>query len=124
LNVRRFNLVGPQQETYNASDNTPLIMYSPEAGIFNNPLPANVREGIVYGPGGALVGTFAQTVSPSLAQIADAVPSVEEISTQMERTGSPLKATSDTIAAVKTRLENTATTEVVQQIVADTLGAL
>lgn len=124
VNIRRFNVVGSQQETYNASDNTPLIMYSPEAGIFNNPSPANVKEGIFYGPGGALVGTFAQTVSPSLAQIADAVPSVEDISTQMERTGSPLKTTSDTIAALKDRLGNTATTEVVQEIVTNTLGAL
>jgi hypothetical protein len=124
-NVRRFNLaVGSHQETCNASDNTPLIMYSPEAGIFNNPSPSNVREGTTYGPGGALIGTFAQTVSPSLAQIAEAVPSVEDISAQMERTNSPLKTTSDTIAAVKTRLENTATTEVVQEIVTSTLGAL
>ena len=99
-------------------------MYSPEAGIFNNPPTTDVRAGVTYGPGGALIGTFAQTISPSLAQIADAVPSVQEISTQLERTGSPLKTTSDTIAAVKTRLENVATTEVVQQIVTDTMGAL
>ena len=126
VNVRRLRLgVGvPHQQIFDGSDGTPVILYSPEAGIFNNPPTTDVRAGVTYGPGGALIGTFAQTVSPSLAQIADAVPSVEEISTQMERTGSPLKATSDTIAALKDRLEDAATTEVVQQILTDTLGAL
>ena len=124
-NVRRFNLpVGSHQETYNASDNTALIMYTADAGIFNNPPAADVRAGVTYGPGGALVGTFAQTISPSLAQIADAVPSVEDISTQMERSNGPLDTVADTLAFLQPRLVDVATTEVVQEIVTNTLGAL
>jgi hypothetical protein len=87
VNIRRFNVVGSQQETYNASDNTALIMYTADAGIFNNPSPANVRDGIVYGPGGALVGTFAQTVSPSLAQIGSGVWSASARSSRNSSTG-------------------------------------
>jgi hypothetical protein len=104
--------------------------------LFGQAAPADVRFGMIYA-NGQLVGTM-QAVSPTPQQIWEyATRSLTDkagfeltsganqaISDRMERTGSPLKTTSNTIAAVKTRLENTATTEVVQQIVADTLGAL
>jgi hypothetical protein len=94
LNVRRLRLgVGvPHQQIFDASDGTALILYSPEAGIFNNPSPANVREGTVFGPGGALVGTFAQTVSPSLEQIGAGVWGAAA-RTLTEKTGFELTST-------------------------------
>jgi hypothetical protein len=102
-NVRRFNLaVGSHQETCNASDNTALIMYSPDGVPFGNPPTADVRAGVTYGPGGALTGTFAQTISPTLTQIGSGVWSADA-RTLTEKTGFGLTSAERT--AISDRVE-------------------